>query len=102
MLPCSSCDSAVGLTCITLARVRHARIGHADEIDLQVLAGSRLLNFSRYRCKWPIAPLRHVQLDFIVGVGRGNRHQHLARLHRPVLQLLFHVPGDDLARRSDS
>ena len=42
------------------------------------------------------APLGHLQLDFVVGIGRGDRQQHLPRFDRAILQLLLHIPGDDL------
>ena len=98
MLPCSSCGSAVGLTCTDLAGVGTARIGHQDEIDASN-PGLDACAFSSSRClrRCPIAPLGHVQLDLVIGVCGGNRHQHLAGFDRPVLQQLLGVPGDDAA-----
>ena len=43
------------------------------------------------------APLGHIQLGYVIGSGGGNRQQGLARFDRAILQLLLHIPSNDLA-----
>ena len=97
MLPCSSSGSAVGIDLQHLAVMLHARVVHADEIDLQIVVGIALFTPIAIPMQVADAPLGHLQLDFVVGVSRGDGQQHLARFDWAILKLLFHVPGDDLA-----